>query len=152
MRDFYLRQAQQLAAWQCLSITKLRVNGQLAAYEYGWRSKETFAIMKIGFNESWAHLSPGQLLRRIWLEQVFDEDEAKRVDFVGPLTRATRQWATSQYTVFRTLVGLAGPLHRGAVRAAAWCYARRRKEQGDQALCPAQPQLDADTLEHAHSG
>jgi len=116
---FFRDQAQWLAQSGDLAIATLRQRGELIAFEYGWQSRGVRAVLKIGFDETRADLSPGHLLRFRLLEELFAERTIGWIDYVGPMTQATSAWATHRYRVGRILVagGLSG---RAALTAWKW--------------------------------
>lgn len=104
MFDFYLRQAQQLAAWGCLCLVFLEHQGRPIAFELGWTAKGVYHSFKVGYDAEYRTLSPGHLLRMLLLERLFQKPEVRRVDFQGPLTGAMEFWATESYPIARVLV------------------------------------------------
>jgi CelD/BcsL family acetyltransferase involved in cellulose biosynthesis len=102
--DFLCRQAQQLAEWNQLELTFLQLAGQSIAFEFGYRSKQTYFSPKVGFDESFAAYSPGQLLRWELLRSLWEQGQTDAVDFWGPLTPATARWANHSYTIGRVVV------------------------------------------------
>lgn len=117
--DFFREQALQLAKSGELAVATLRQRGRLIAFEYGWQSRGVRTVLKIGYDESRADLSPGQLLRFRLLEELFSESKIGWIDYVGPMTQATSSWATHRYRVGRVLLagGLAG---RAALTTRSW--------------------------------
>jgi CelD/BcsL family acetyltransferase involved in cellulose biosynthesis len=104
MFDWFLRQAQQLAGWSQLQLTFLELDGRPIAFEYGYRAKATYFSHKVGYDPAFAQLSPGQLLRRLLLEQFFSNRDILCVDFWGPLSDATAKWTTCCYPVGKLVV------------------------------------------------
>jgi CelD/BcsL family acetyltransferase involved in cellulose biosynthesis len=98
---FYLRQAHQLAAWGQLSLNLLWHQARPIAFEYGWQSKGVYGSAKVGYDETFAPLSPGQLLRYFLIEQFHSQSDVQWVDFLGPSSDATSKWATHEYPVER---------------------------------------------------
>ncbi|HEV3024393.1 MAG TPA: GNAT family N-acetyltransferase [Pirellulales bacterium] len=115
--DFYLRQARQLAAWRQLSIVLLRYCGQPIAFEYGWRSNRVYYSAKVGYDESFGRLSPGQLLRYFLIRRFHERSDVDWFDFFGPSTPATKKWATHAYTIDRLIAAPRGGLARTVVAA-----------------------------------
>jgi len=105
MFGFYCRQARQLAAWGQLQLTYLELGGRAIAFEYGWNAKGVYCSPKVGYDEAFRRLSPGQLLRYELLERFFADSEQRRFDFVGPLAEATARWSTGTYSIGRLVVG-----------------------------------------------
>jgi CelD/BcsL family acetyltransferase involved in cellulose biosynthesis len=115
--EFYLRQAQQLAAWGQLSLTLLTHDGRPIAFEYGWRGKGVYFTPKVGYDEAFHRFSPGQLLRFRLLEAFHRESGPQWVDFLGPTSLATSKWATDQYAIDRVVVATRGAFSRAIVAA-----------------------------------
>ncbi len=113
--NFYLQQAQQLAAWGEWRVAELHHAGRPIAFEYGWLVKGVYATPKVGYDEAFAPLSPGQLLRYRLFERFHRRDDVEAVDFFGPSSDATRKWATDSYPVERLVIAVDGPLARSAV-------------------------------------
>src|SRR6185436_2641362 len=85
---FYLRVARELAARGQLQLVFLECGGRPIAFEYGWNAKGVYHSLKVGYDESAANLSPGQLLRLLFLERLHVRHEHRFVDYLGPLTPA----------------------------------------------------------------
>jgi len=113
--SFFLRQARELASAGELSIAALRHQGRLIAFEYGWQCRHVRAVLKIGYDESFARLSPGQLLRYHLLSELFAEGATRAVDYVGPVSDATAAWATDRYDVGRVVLAAGGVFAAAAV-------------------------------------
>ncbi len=119
MLDYYLRQARELAAAGQLQLSFLKFRGQVIAFEYGWNSKGIYSSPKVGYDEAFAHLTPGQLLRSRLLERFSTDPRQTTFDFCGPLCDATRKWITGSYLVGRLVAStgrLAGQLYLRAYR------------------------------------
>ncbi len=104
MFDFFCRQARQLAQWGQLQVVFLVHRGQDIGVEYGYRAKGVYFTNKIGYDEQFAELAPGQLLRWRLYEQFHVAGGVSLVDFVGPLTEATAKWSTRTYCALSRLV------------------------------------------------
>lgn len=116
MFEFFTRQAGLLAARNKLIIANLMYQGQLIAFEYGFRFKRTYFSPKIAYDENYSRLSPGHLLMHLWIRQMYAEDEFDCYDFTGPITEATAKWAFSTYPILKMVAGT-GPLGNQVVRA-----------------------------------
>jgi CelD/BcsL family acetyltransferase involved in cellulose biosynthesis len=130
--EIYLNQARQLAAWGQLRVAVLRLAGKCIAFEYGWQGKGVLTVLKVGYDEQFGPLSPGQLLRYLLLERLFAQRSAQWIDYSGPISTATAQWATHQYEKGRIAVGagLAGRVALAARRHGGplWRKLRARGE------------------------
>lgn len=117
---YFLDQAKLLSTSGHLLLTFLELNGHAIGFEYGWLSKGVYHSLKVGYDEAYARLSPGQLLRYLMMERLFAEGEIMLVDYLGPLSDATNKWATRTYPVSRVVVanGVIG-------RALLWGYSKK---------------------------
>lgn len=119
MLEFYVEQAQRMAAAGCLELALLEHRGEPIAFEYGLAAKGTYYSYKVGYDESFAELTPGQLLRYELLERFYEDPQRKLFDFAGPISRATASWSTRVEAVGRIVIGaptvagrFAGALYR----------------------------------------
>jgi CelD/BcsL family acetyltransferase involved in cellulose biosynthesis len=127
MFEFYLRQAVEIAQAGELELVFLRHQGRAIAFEYGWVIDGIYFSPKVGYDETYARLSPGQLLRYLHLEQSFSRRDSRAIDFLGPLSEATAKWSTNSYSV-GSVVASSGTLpsrfllwtYRRAVDVRAW--------------------------------
>ncbi len=103
--EFYLDQARQLATYGHLALVFLEYEGKPVAFEYGWNSKGVYFSPKVGYDEAFSSISPGQLLRLKLLEQLVTQRDHVLWDFFGPLSDATSKWITGQYSISRLVVG-----------------------------------------------
>ncbi len=101
---FFVEQAKLLAVSGHLLLTFLELSNRSIAFEYGWLSKGVYHSLKVGFDEAYRHLSPGQLLRYRMMERLFAGGEVTCVDYLGPLSDATGKWTTDTYPVSRVVM------------------------------------------------
>ena len=143
MLEFFTRQAGLLAARNKLIIANLMYQGQLIAFEYGFRFKRTYFSPKIAYDENYSRLSPGHLLMHLWIKQMYSEDEFDCYDFTGPITEATAKWAFSTYPILKLVAGTghvgnqlvrAGQLARRLKAGAATLRQRLRRPQTETPL------------------
>lgn len=99
MLDYYVRQAEILAARNQLRLAFLDHLGKPIAFIQGWWAKNTFLTPKIGYDASFAEYSPGQVLFHRMFQAQASLPEPGVVDFDGPLAESTRQWTTETYAV-----------------------------------------------------
>lgn len=107
---YYIEQARLLASRGQLQISLLEQHGRPIAFEYGWQAKGVYFSPKVGYDEAFAALSPGQLLRSRLLEQFFSDPAQRLFDFAGPLCEATEKWITGSYMIGRAAIGVRKPL------------------------------------------
>jgi CelD/BcsL family acetyltransferase involved in cellulose biosynthesis len=125
MSEFFIRQAEQLAAWGQLELAFLHCDGQPIAFCYGQNAKGVFHSAKVGYDPRFAQYSPGQLLRYFLLERFYAEPGRVAIDFLGPMTESHAHWRPETYTVARFAVAL----NRWG-RMALWAYERMRGDGG----------------------
>ncbi len=116
MSDFFIRQAEQLAAWGHLELAFLHCGARPIAFIYGQNAKGVFHSAKIGYDPQFARFSPGQLLRYLLLERFYSEPGRAAIDFLGPMTDSHAHWRPETYTVARFALALR-PLGRMALGA-----------------------------------
>ena len=102
--EFHLQEASEIAKIGALQLSFLEIKGRPIAFEYGWNCKGVHCAFKIGYDESFAELTPGQLLRHRLLQRYFADSRQQMLDFLGPLTAATAKWATATYPVGRLVL------------------------------------------------
>lgn len=118
---FYRSLIEQFAPSGRMRINCLEIQGQPAAAQFCLLDADTIYLQKIGYDERWSKLSPGNLLLEHVIKQGTD-DKAYR--YVNLVTDASwhRDWHPSQYKVFNvflfntTPVGLLFGLHRALKR------------------------------------
>ena len=131
MLEFYVEQARRVAAADCLELAFLEHRGQAIAFEYGLAAKGTYFSYKIGYDERFAELTPGLLLRSMLIERFHADPERQLVDFAGPLTRATASFSTRVEPVGRIVVG--APSFAGRWTSAIYRGWRRALRTGRKA-------------------
>ena len=99
MCEYFIRQAELLAARRQLYLVFLLHRARPIAFEYGWRARQTYFTPKIGYDQAYARYSPGQLLLYNLFRRFTAEPRPPGIDFDGPLADATEQWSTETYTV-----------------------------------------------------
>ncbi len=105
---FYQEQAESLAKEGQLELAFLRHQGIDIAFEYAWFSKGVYCTPKVGYDEQYSHLSPGQLIRYLTLERFFNDPTRREFDFVGPLAEATAKWTNETYNISSLIVSTGG--------------------------------------------
>jgi CelD/BcsL family acetyltransferase involved in cellulose biosynthesis len=140
---FHLEEAREIAKIGALQLSFLEIQGRPIAFEYGWNCKGVHCAFKIGYDESFAELTPGQLLRHRLLHRYFADPRQRMLDFLGPLTGATAKWATATYPVGRLVLStgsLSGRIVLHAYRS-WWPTLQRLRRQfsGSRDVDPVNP-------------
>jgi CelD/BcsL family acetyltransferase involved in cellulose biosynthesis len=113
MLEYYVRQAQHVAACDELELVFLKHQGRAIAFDYGWRSKSTHFVCKLGYDDEYRKYGPGQQMIMRLLQQLHADDGCRTLDFWGPLVPWNESWSTASYPVGRVVVptsSLAGRL------------------------------------------
>jgi hypothetical protein len=137
MLEYYVEQAQRLAAASCLELAFLEHRGEPIAFEYGLAAKGVYYSYKVGYDEGFAELTPSQLLRYELLRHLHDDPQRKLVDFAGPISRATASWSTRVEAVGRIVIG--APTIAGRVAGALYRHWRRTDESAVSAVDWSKP-------------
>jgi CelD/BcsL family acetyltransferase involved in cellulose biosynthesis len=130
MFEFFLRQAEQLAAWDQLELSFLELDGKSLAFVYGFGAKGISYWHKIGYDPEYRCSTPGQLLQYFILEKLHQEPGRQAVDCMGPLTEALSKWQPAAYPVGRLVVAPRRLLGRLALQV--YKHKRRKDECGEQ--------------------
>jgi hypothetical protein len=110
MFEFFLRQAEQLLAWNQLELYFLWHRERAIAFDYCCYAKGVIGSHKIGYDEEFRELGPSQLLRFLQLEQWQHDSQRKVVDTLGILDEAKSKWCTRTYEVSRLTFSTGGPI------------------------------------------
>jgi CelD/BcsL family acetyltransferase involved in cellulose biosynthesis len=148
--EFYCRQARQLAEWGQLQLTYLELGGRAIAFEYGWNAKGVYCSPKVGYDEEFRRLTPGQLLRYELIERFFADPDQRLFDFGGPLADAAAKWSTGTYSIGRLVVGTerrGGQSLMGVLRK-YWNW-RRRGEAVDERRSADSDAAESEAVSHA---
>jgi CelD/BcsL family acetyltransferase involved in cellulose biosynthesis len=94
--SFFERQARQLAVWRQVRFAFLMCAGRPIAFEYAPCAKGVYHAVKVGYDQQWRDLAPGQLLRLHAYRAMFGDRSMRCIDFAGPLTHATARWSTHE--------------------------------------------------------
>jgi len=144
MFDYFVRQSRSLAEWGQLVVFMLELDGRPIAFEYGYSAKGVYFPHKISFDDRYAQHGPGQVIRRLRMQRLFETGEHQLVDNLGPVSRADRQWSTRTYPLSRLVVAPRRATSRALLslyRAARPAVGRLRARRGDRAQ--GQPASDS---------
>ncbi|HHH36204.1 MAG TPA: GNAT family N-acetyltransferase [Gammaproteobacteria bacterium] len=100
---FYTRLIQHAADSGMLRLFVLRLEGRIIAFQVTTFTAGTISMLKIGYLEELARLSPGQALQIRILRWAFEQPEVKVFDLLGGGGEAYQtklRWATDQRELF----------------------------------------------------
>ena len=115
--EFYQSVAAGFAARGAAQITLLRLDGRCIAGQYGLRGGRSLYLLKIGYDEEYATMSPGQVLRDWSLRENAARGAIDEVNFGTP---TAERWHPESYAVFEAMAfrrSLRGHVAYVAVRA-----------------------------------
>jgi CelD/BcsL family acetyltransferase involved in cellulose biosynthesis len=131
-RRFYTQLAREAARRGWLRLYMLKVGQECVAADYCLAYGGTVYMVKVGYDERWAHCSPGQVMRKCVLERLFAGGRDEIYDMMpgGGDHRAYKlRWANQvQERVAVRLFhprSVRGQLAAGASRLRAWLRERR---------------------------
>jgi CelD/BcsL family acetyltransferase involved in cellulose biosynthesis len=133
MLEFYQGQARLLADSGHLELVFLVHQERPIAFAYIWRAKGIRFIAKLGYDEAFKQLGPGQTMIYLLLQRSYAEDDCPLVDFWGSLRPWNADWSTRTYPVGRLV--LAPP--RLASRGLLFAYKRLRKRRSEATAAAA---------------
>lgn len=93
-RAFYLTVLQHFHAAGVLRLYGLTLDGELLAFNLLVRDGHTWFGLKTGYAQDWAKYSPGNVLLRHLLKELFADDGAHALDMLDPVTDWKRRWAS----------------------------------------------------------
>jgi hypothetical protein len=116
MPEFMTRLIGLLAQRQEFELAFLDVDDQPIAFEMLWNAKGTLHCYKVGYDERFDNLNPGQLLMHELLRELFETQRCQACDCIGPITVATERWRGDRYEMSQWTVAPRRRLSR------AWLY------------------------------
>lgn len=93
-REFYLTVLQHFRAVGALRLYGLTLDGELLAFNLLVRDGQTWFGLKTGYAQAWAKHSPGNVLFRHLLNELFADHGACTLDMLDPVTDWKRRWAS----------------------------------------------------------
>ena len=136
--DFFLRQAQQLCAWNQFELYFLNFQDEPIAFDFCYSCKGVLSSHKIGYDETFRQFGPFQLLRSMQLEQLFGDPSRCLLDTLGILSEANAKWSTRYYQSSRVIAPTGDPIGRLAFGGYLHIWPTARKCLGRSAAEPAE--------------
>ncbi len=104
--EFYQREAIILRDLKSLRLCRLKLDGRLIAFEYGYLNKRVYHSLKVGYDQVLSPFSPGQLLTHELLRHFHESGEVDAFDTLGELSGATQKWITRSWLQGRVRASL----------------------------------------------
>jgi hypothetical protein len=112
-----------------LELVFLELDNDFAAFEYLWNSKGTLLSYKVGYNERYEKMMPGNILMYEILRDLFETRRCQSYDCFGPVAVAGARWGGTKYLVSQWTFASRRPLGRAVMLGYHhWvrCTARQR--------------------------
>jgi hypothetical protein len=106
-----------LARRQELEIALLRNHGRPLAFELLWNAKGTQHSYKVGYDEQFSQVNPGQILMHELLRDLFNTRRCRVYDCIGPVSPATEKWCGTTYEMSHWTVAPRKPQSRAMLFA-----------------------------------
>jgi CelD/BcsL family acetyltransferase involved in cellulose biosynthesis len=100
MLQLFTRLIERFSTDQCCRINLLKLNGETAAGQFCLLSGDTLYILKIGYNEKFSKLSPGNLLLNHVIQDAIQNGVIHDINLVTD-TPWHSLWNPLSYTVYR---------------------------------------------------
>ena len=95
--ECFRKNAMYFARCGMLRIHLLKVAGKPIAFDLGCIANGVYTSHKVSYLKDCAEFSPGQLLTIKLIERLYDTNDARAIDFLGPISGASEPWANAQY-------------------------------------------------------
>jgi CelD/BcsL family acetyltransferase involved in cellulose biosynthesis len=124
MPQFVTQICERLTARKEIEIAILELDGRPLAFEILWNSRGTLHSYKVGYDERFSKLNPGQCLMHELLRDLFESRRCEYYDCFGPISTATEKWRGERYEMSQWTVAPRRLLSRAVLKAyQQWCSA-----------------------------
>ena len=124
--SFYLDLAREMNARDNFRLYFLSLNGARIAFDYCLLYRETFNVLKTGYNPSYAKYSPGRVLRKSVLRGLFQKGSHRTYDLLGARDAWKEEWTQAVQPLLRVQMYNRTPI--AVVRYAAGTFVDGSKE------------------------
>jgi CelD/BcsL family acetyltransferase involved in cellulose biosynthesis len=91
-KNFIIDLAKAMSKQGKFALYFLLFNGRKIAFDYCLKYKDTFHVLKTGYNPAYAKNSPGRVLRKKVLRSLYEDKRYKIYDFQGVLDEWKTEW------------------------------------------------------------
>ena len=112
--EYFQRLAEVLARNGQFGVCFLKAGDKPIAAVYGFISKGTFYLVKLGCDDSLRQFGPGQLLVYLLIEAAHDRPDIREINFFGEMSDYQKYWVNHTDPVGRVVIARRG-LKPGAV-------------------------------------
>ena len=97
--SFYADLASAMSESDKFRLYFLNLNGQSIAFDYCLIHNDQFNVLKTGYNPEYSKSSPGRVLRKKILRDLFDSDKYKTYDLLGARDNWKTEWTSDTQTL-----------------------------------------------------
>jgi hypothetical protein len=123
MKEFMTELANLLIPRKELEFAFLELDGRPLAFEMLWNAKRTLHSYKVGYDEQFDKLNPGQILMHELLRDLMQTQSCDAYDCIGPVSPATEKWCGTNYQMSQWTVAP----RRRISRAMLFAYQKLRR-------------------------
>ena len=98
---FYLELARAMSARGNFRLYFLSLNGSKIAFDYCLPYRQTFNVLKTGYNPAYAKNSPGRVLRKSVLRGIFESGSHRIYDLLGARDAWKEEWTQAVQPLLR---------------------------------------------------
>ncbi|MDA8364944.1 MAG: GNAT family N-acetyltransferase [Gammaproteobacteria bacterium] len=124
--SFYLDLARAMGARDNFRLYFLSLNGARIAFDYCLPYRETFNVLKTGYNPAYAKNSPGRVLRKSVLRGLFHKGSHRTYDLLGARDAWKEEWTQTAQPLLRVRLYNRTPV--AMARYAAGTFVDRSRE------------------------
>jgi len=97
--NFYYELGELMSAGGKFGLYFLELNGERIAFDYCLTHNDHFNVLKTGYNPAFSKNSPGRILRKKVLHDLFDGDRYSIYDLLGAFEPWKKEWSDTAQTL-----------------------------------------------------
>jgi len=101
---FYHALADVMSAQGKFKLYFLELNGRKIAFDYCLTHNDRFNVLKTGYDPEYSKLSPGRVLRKILLRNLYDDGQYKVYDLLGAREAWKTEWSDTSQTLLHIYI------------------------------------------------
>ena len=117
MLRFFDELAERFHAAGRLELLQLRHQGETISAEFGYSAKGTYFSHKVGYDERFADMSPGNLLMYLQLQEYHRTGVRSKLDAISPIGPTMERWANRLDMRYRLIASLSRAIGNGLAGA-----------------------------------
>jgi len=97
--NFYYELGELMSIGGKFGLYFLEINGERIAFDYCLTHNDHFNVLKTGYNPAYSKSSPGRVLRKKVLQELFDDDRYTIYDLLGAREPWKQEWSDRAQTL-----------------------------------------------------